>query len=168
MHLHWKVVKVPKIKNGKSTFQWHFLQGKVKSHISNRCSILIFPFFNILELPSINWLNKKALSSDVDHSLGRKIRHLLMTSTDDTELRRHCQKCLTGWLQKTRWIKPKAWSNKNGMRHYRKAAGVGKRAGERREWLPHTARLLLAKSMFRYSQYVTKGQILNTQLSFIL
>lgn len=74
-----------------------------KSHIQQVLNSEFSLFFNILELPSINWLNKKAQSSDVDHSLGTKIRHLLMTSTDDTELRRHCQKCLTGWLQKMRW-----------------------------------------------------------------
>lgn len=42
-------------------------------------------FLNILQLPSVKWLRvgKLCLSFAVEHSLGSKTRHLLMTPVDD-------------------------------------------------------------------------------------
>lgn len=75
-----------------------------------------------------------------------------------------------GYQKKKKKKKSEAQSNEIGMKYYRKAAGIGMRAWERREWLPRTvtARLLLPKFPFIYSQEVTEAQIFNTKLRFKL
>lgn len=63
--------------------------------------------------------------------------------------------------------KPEAWSNRNGMKHQRHSRSSW---GSRRKQgvTVVNARLFLPKSVFIYSQQVTKGHILNTQLNFTM
>lgn len=104
------------------------------------------------------WLTALALKTDIYWW------HLAMTQSWEDIARRQ----LDGYRK---WGgKPEAWSNRNGMEYYRKAAGVSQRRDERKVWLlcKGNVRLLLPKSRFIYSQEVTKGQILNAHLSFTI